>query len=129
MHGQIYENYKILFKNQPNVYLVWSSFFKNILVNNFLKIKKNTNIKVIGFNNYEYSNLDTNLNNRNILILEEDTIDYSLYFKLLSKINNYQFYFKPKKGLKSKKYKIPDFIKKLIQMIIYLKLFLNLKLI
>ena len=95
MHGQIYENYKILFKNQPNVYLVWSSFFKNILVNNFEN--KNTNIKVIGFNNYDYSTLDTNLNNRNILILEEDTIDYSLYFKLLSKINNCQFYFKPKK--------------------------------
>ena len=72
-----------------------------------MKIKKNTNIKVIGFNNYDYSTLDTNLNNRNILILEEDTIDYSLYFKLLSKINNCQFYFKPKKGLKSKNIKFP----------------------
>lgn len=112
MHGQIYENYKVIFKNQPDVYLVWSNFFKKILSNNF-ENKNITKVKVIGFNHYKYSRLDYKLDKRNILILEEDTIDYQNYFRLLSKVKNCDFFFKKKKGLKSKKYNIPDYISKI----------------
>ena len=112
MHGQIYENYSILFNNQPDIYFVWSNFFKRILNNNFIK-KRDTQVKIIGFKHYHYSILEYKLKERNILILEEDTINYNYYFSLLSSVKNCKFYFKPKKGLNSKKLIFPSNIKKI----------------
>ena len=92
MHGQIYDDYRIILDSNPTKYLIWNKFFINICQN----ISKKPNIKYynIGYriNNYKVFKKRKSKKILNLLFLEEDhpnSIELISYYA--SKFSNLGF--------------------------------------
>lgn len=74
MHGRIPLNIDYL-KNSFDTFLVWSSFFKDVLIKNNKKYK-DKNIIIIGRDKFKNKNYNFKKSKNNLMLIDEDFINY-----------------------------------------------------
>lgn len=97
MHGRLPLTTSYL-KNDFNIFLVWSSFFKKILIQNN-KNYKDQNVIIIGRYNFKKKITNFSKKNLNLMITDEDFVDLKKirpYLTYLKKIKNINIYLKKK---------------------------------
>lgn len=101
MHGRFSKNSKILKKTFFSKYLLWSNFFFKQLKQANKSYNKN-NVEITGspfFLNYKEKKIKENIKIQNVLILDEDFLDFKKienYLKKLVEVKNLNIMFKKK---------------------------------